>query len=99
MKEACTALAPGGVFLFSTINKTLKARLLAIFVAEDLLGMLPTGTHDYDRFIRPSTLVSIFNDNGIGVEDIKGLVYSALSFSFKVGSDTSVNYMGYAIKE
>ncbi len=99
MKEACAALAPGGIFLFSTINKTLKARLLAIFVAEDLLGMLPTGTHDYDRFIRPSTLVAIFKDNGIVVEDIKGLVYSALTLGFKRGTDTSVNYMGYALKE
>ena len=99
MREACSALAPGGIFLFSTINKTLKARLLAIFIAEDLLGMLPTGTHDYDRFIRPSLLVSIFNDNGVTVEDIKGIVYSPLTLGFKKGSDTSVNYMGYAVKD
>lgn len=99
MREACAALAPGGIFLFSTINKTLKARLLAIFVAEDLLGMLPTGTHDFDRFIRPSTLVSIFKGNGIVVEELKGLVYSPLTLGFKLGADISVNYMGYALKD
>ena len=51
------------------------------------------------RFIRPSTLVSIFKSNGITVEDISGLVYSPLTLGFKKGEDTSVNYMGYAIKD
>lgn len=99
LKDASSALAPGGAFFFSTINKTLKARFFAIFVAEDLLGMLPSGTHDYDRFIRPSTLVKLFNENGITAQDIKGLIYSPLSLGFKVKGDTSVNYMGYAIKD
>ncbi len=98
LEEASRALAPAGPFFFSTINKTLKARFFAIFVAENLLGMLPSGTHDYERFIRPSTLVKLFKENGVIVEELKGLVYSPVLLGFKVGSDTSVNYMGYAIK-
>ena len=98
LEEATSALAPGGVFFFSTINKTLKARFFAIFVAENLLGMLPTGTHDYERFIRPSTLVKLFKENNVTVEDLKGLVYSPASLGFKVSGDTSVNYMGYGLR-
>jgi 2-polyprenyl-6-hydroxyphenyl methylase/3-demethylubiquinone-9 3-methyltransferase len=98
LAEASKALAPGGPFFFSTINKTLKARIFAIFVAENLLGLLPTGTHDYDKFIRPSTLVKLFKENDITVEDLKGLVYSPTALAFKVSGDVSVNYMGYALK-
>ncbi|MBE9528243.1 MAG: bifunctional 2-polyprenyl-6-hydroxyphenol methylase/3-demethylubiquinol 3-O-methyltransferase UbiG [Proteobacteria bacterium] len=92
-------LKPGGLFFFGTLNKTLKSKLFAIFVAEDVLRMLPRGTHDYSRFVRPSVLVKILKKNNVLAEDIKGMSYSALSLDFKLSGDTSVNYLGVGVKE
>ena len=91
-------LKKNGVFFFSTLNKTLKSRFLAIFVAEDLLGMLPQGTHDFERFIRPSELVRYFAECGVEVGELKGLSYNPLKLAFYISGDTSVNYLGYGIK-
>ena len=98
LRDTLRMLAPGGIFFFGTINKTFKARLLAVFVAEDILGMIPSGTHDYKRFIKPSTLVKILRDNGVEVKDIKGMSLDPLRFDFRLSRDTSVNYLGYAVK-
>ncbi len=98
LRNACSLLKKGGLFFFSTINKTLKARLLAVFVAEDILGMLPQGTHDYNRFIRPSHLVKLLRDNAVEVEEIRGMSFDPLRFSFRISRDTSINYLGYGVK-
>ncbi len=99
LESALKMLAPGGLFFFGTLNKTLKSRLLAIFVAEDLLGMLPRGTHDFSRFVRPSTLVNILKKNNLITEDIRGMSYSPLQLDFRLSGDTSVNYLGVALKK
>lgn len=96
LAEAVKPLKKGGLFFFGTINKTLRARFLAIFVAENVLGMVPQGTHDYNRFVRPSTVTEALSRNGVAVEEIKGLSYDPLRLEFKISKDTSVNYLGYA---
>ncbi len=97
--DSLKMLKPRGVFFFSTINKTLKARALAIWLAEGILKMIPKGSHDYERFIRPSTLFAILRENNVSVKEIKGLTYDPFSLAFKLSDDTSVNYLGYAIKD
>jgi 2-polyprenyl-6-hydroxyphenyl methylase/3-demethylubiquinone-9 3-methyltransferase len=79
--DACKLLKDGGVFLFSTINKTPKARLLAIFVAERVLRMIHPGTHDFEKFIKPSRLAGLLRKNGVEVEEIKGMTYDPLGRS------------------
>lgn len=91
-------LKPGGTLFFSTINKTLKARFFMLFVAEDLLGFVEQGTHDYKRFIKPSRLMGLLKENSVVLKDVKGISFDILKRSFKVSSDVSVNYIGYAVK-
>lgn len=99
LKDTLAMLAPNGLFFFGTINKTLKARLLAIAVAEDILKMVPRGTHDYKRFVRPSTLKEILEKNNVEMTELKGMTYDPLRLEFKLSSDMSVNYLGYAKKK
>lgn len=96
--DSMKMLKPNGIFFFSTINKTLKARALAIWLAEGILKMIPKGAHDYERFIRPSTLFAVLKENNVSIKEIKGLSYDPFSLSFKLTGDTSVNYLGYAVK-
>ncbi|MFQ5736193.1 MAG: bifunctional 2-polyprenyl-6-hydroxyphenol methylase/3-demethylubiquinol 3-O-methyltransferase UbiG [Thermodesulfobacteriota bacterium] len=96
--DSLAMLRPGGLYFFGTINKTLKARFFAIFVAEDLLGMVPRGTHDYNRFVRPSALKEILEENGVEIRELKGMSYDPLKLEFKISNDTTVNYLGYGKK-
>lgn len=98
LRDSLAMLKPGGLFFFGTINKTLKARFFAIFVAEDVLGMVPRGTHDYNRFVRPSVLKDILEKNGVEIKELKGMTYDPLKLEFKISNDTTVNYLGYAKK-
>ena len=97
LKECCGLLKKGGYLFFSTINKTVSARFFAIFVAENFY-MVPKGTHDYNRFIRPSALVDILKRNDISVEEIKGMTFDPLHFAFKISENTNINYLGYGVK-
>ncbi len=99
LRDALGMLKPGGLFFFGTINRTVKARLLALVVAEDLLRMVPRGTHDYKRFVRPSELTRALAENGVTIKEIKGMTYDPLKLEFKISNDPSVNYLGYAEKE
>ena len=98
LADSLSLLKPGGLFFFGTINKTLKARFFAIFVAEDVLKMVPRGTHDYNRFVRPSVLKDILEENGVEVMELKGMTYDPLKLEFKISNDTTVNYLGYGKK-
>lgn len=92
--NACQRLVkPGGQVFFSTINRNPKAYLLAIVGAEYVLKMLPRGTHDFRKFIRPSELGAWCRDSGLAVEDIVGMTYNPLSKTYKLGQDVDVNYM------
>jgi 2-polyprenyl-6-hydroxyphenyl methylase/3-demethylubiquinone-9 3-methyltransferase len=91
---ACAALVkPGGHVFFSTINRNAKAYLMAVIGAEYVLGLLPRGTHDYARFIRPAELAHFCRDDGLNVCEIVGMTYNPLSRIYSLGRDTDVNYL------
>jgi 2-polyprenyl-6-hydroxyphenyl methylase / 3-demethylubiquinone-9 3-methyltransferase len=91
---ACAAAAkPGGRLFFSTINRNPKAYLFAIIGAEYVLNLLPKGTHEYARFIRPSELAGFCRAAGLEVSGFTGMTYNPISRVYSLGSDTSVNYI------
>jgi len=91
---ACAKLAkPGGWVFFSTLNRNPKSYLFAILGAEYVLKLLPRGTHDYARFIKPSELAQFCRNAGLSVTDLIGMSYNPLSQVYSLGSDTDVNYM------
>ncbi len=92
--RACTQLTrPGGWVFFSTLNRNPKSFLFAIIGAEYLLRLLPRGTHEYARFIRPSELVRWCRDSGLGVQSSRGMEYNPLTRRYSLSGDTSVNYL------
>ncbi|MBS4099055.1 MAG: bifunctional 2-polyprenyl-6-hydroxyphenol methylase/3-demethylubiquinol 3-O-methyltransferase UbiG [Sulfuricella sp.] len=92
--RACAELVkPGGHLFFSTLNRNVKAYLFAIVGAEYLLKLLPQGTHDYEKFLKPSELSGFCRSAGLSVEDIVGMSYQPFTKEYSLGSDASVNYM------
>jgi len=93
--NACAKMVkPGGTVFFSTINRNPKAFLLAIVGAEYVLRMLPRGTHEYAKFIRPSELANWVREADLQVNQMTGLLYNPLTKSYKLSaSDVDVNYM------
>jgi 2-polyprenyl-6-hydroxyphenyl methylase/3-demethylubiquinone-9 3-methyltransferase len=92
--RACAALVrPGGRLFFSTLNRNPKAFVFAIIGAEYLLGLLPKGTHEYERFIRPSELAQWCRAVEVSVLETSGLEYNPLTRRYRLSGDTSVNYM------
>jgi 2-polyprenyl-6-hydroxyphenyl methylase / 3-demethylubiquinone-9 3-methyltransferase len=92
--RACAALVkPGGHVFFSTINRNPKAFVFAIIGAEYLLKLLPKGTHEYARFLRPSELARFARDAGLSQRASKGLEYNPLTRRYWLSGNTSVNYM------
>ncbi len=92
--RACAAAArPGAWLFFSTINRNAKAFALAIVGAEYALRLLPKGTHEYARFIRPSELAAWARDAGLDAEGFRGLSYNPLTRRYALGADAGVNYL------
>jgi 2-polyprenyl-6-hydroxyphenyl methylase/3-demethylubiquinone-9 3-methyltransferase len=92
--DACAKLVkPGGQVFFSTINRNAKAYLFAIVGAEYILGMLPRGTHDYARLIRPAELSRFCRDVDLEIAELIGMSYNPLTRIYTLGTDTSVNYL------
>ncbi len=92
--HACAQLTkPGGSVFFSTINRNPKAYLFAVIGAEYLLNMLPKGTHEYQKFIKPSELSSWARDSGLNVNKLRGMGYNPLIDHYSLGDDVSVNYL------
>ena len=89
---------PGGKVFLSTINRSSKAYLMAVLGAEYVLNILPRGTHDYAKFIRPSELANAARDAGLLVKDITGYSYNPLTRGCKLVANPSVNYLVYAQK-
>ena len=92
--NACARLVkPGGWVMFSTLNRNHKAFLFAIVGAEYVLRLLPRGTHEYRKFIRPSELAGWARQAGLDVRALRGLTYNPLTQRYALASDTSVNYL------
>jgi 2-polyprenyl-6-hydroxyphenyl methylase / 3-demethylubiquinone-9 3-methyltransferase len=98
--QACSQLVkPGGWVFLSTINRNPKAFLFAIVGAEYLLKMLPAGTHEYAKFIRPSELLRWCRDTGLDLRHTRGMEYNPLTRRYWLSADTSVNYLVACQKE
>ncbi len=92
--SACASLVkPGGWLFFSTINRNPKSFLFAIVGAEHVLRLLPKGTHEYAKFIRPSELARSCREAGLTLEASRGMEYNPLTRRYWLSGDTSVNYM------
>lgn len=97
--QACADLAkPGATLFFSTLNKTWKAYLLAIVGAEHVMKLVPKGTHEFSKFIRPSTLMRYLEQAGLEITDATGLHFNPVSNSFKTAPGLDVNYIVVARK-
>ncbi len=92
--HACATLVrPGGQVFFSTINRNPKAYLFAVIGAEYVLNLLPKGTHDFARFIKPAELARYVRHTGLELDAMKGLTYNPLTKMYSLNQDTGVNYL------
>lgn len=97
--KACAALVkPGGHVFFSTINRNAKAFLFAIVGAEYVLKLLPRGTHEYAKLIRPSELAAYCRHAGLSLQQTRGLQYNPITKNYWLDADCSVNYMFSTVK-
>ena len=96
---ACAGLVePGGALFAATLNRTLAAYALGIVVAERILGWLPAGSHDWQRFVRPAEMVRLLRRHGLAVTEMRGMVYDPLAGAWRTSANLSVNYIVHARK-
>ncbi|MDX1976009.1 MAG: bifunctional 2-polyprenyl-6-hydroxyphenol methylase/3-demethylubiquinol 3-O-methyltransferase UbiG [Rickettsiales bacterium] len=94
VEATCKLLRPGGIIIYSTLNRTLKSYALAIVGAEYILRWLPCGTHDWKKFLKPSELVAQLRKNGIEITQMTGMVMDPLSWKWRLNEkDLDVNYL------
>lgn len=98
IKSCATLLKPGGHLFLSTINRNPKAFLFAIVGAEYVLNMLPKGTHEFKKFIKPSELSRDVRLAELEFQDLTGMTYNPFTKMYKLGNDVDVNYLMHAIK-
>ncbi len=97
---ACARLVrPGGDVVLSTLNRNPRSYLFAIVGAEYVLGLIPRGTHDYARFIRPAELDAWCREAGLVTTDLTGLTYNPLTRRYRLGRDVGVNYLAHARRQ
>jgi len=100
MVAACATLArPGGQVFFSTLNRNPKSYLFAVIGAEYVLGLLPKGTHDFMRFIKPSELSRWGRAAGLRPDELIGMTYNPITKRYALGPDCDVNYLLRCIRE
>ncbi|MEZ5535671.1 MAG: bifunctional 2-polyprenyl-6-hydroxyphenol methylase/3-demethylubiquinol 3-O-methyltransferase UbiG [Thiolinea sp.] len=99
IRACATLVKPEGHVFFSTLNRNPKAFMLAIVGAEYVMNMLPKGTHEYGKFIRPSELEQAARKNELELKNISGLSYNPLFQSYRISNDIDVNYMMHFVKE
>lgn len=93
VRACATLVKPGGWVFFSTLNRNAKAFALAIVGAEYLLKMLPAGTHEYARFLKPAELGQFARDAGLELHQLRGLHYNPMTQRYSLGGNTDVNYL------
>ena len=93
IQESSKLLRKNGVMFIATLNKTLKSYAFAIIGAEYILKWLPIGTHDWEKFVRPNDLINISKKNNLMFKKLDGMKFNILNDSWKVSSDTSINYI------
>ncbi len=93
IRACATLVKPGGHVFFSTLNRNLKAYLMAVVGADYVLNLLPKGTHEYAKFIKPSELARYVREAGLDVEELIGMNYNPFSKIYSLGRDTDVNYL------
>lgn len=93
VRACATLVKPQGTVFFSTINRNLKSYLFAIIGAEYVLSLLPKGTHEYARFIRPSELAAYARDAALDVESMTGMTYNPVTKTYRLEDHTDVNYL------
>ncbi|EMP56814.1 bifunctional 3-demethylubiquinone-9 3-methyltransferase/ 2-octaprenyl-6-hydroxy phenol methylase [Marinobacter santoriniensis NKSG1] len=96
LKSCAAMLKPGGHLFVSTINRNPKSFLFAIVGAEYVLNMLPKGTHEWKKFIRPSEMSDFLRQAGLDVRELSGMTYNPITKSYKLGRDVDVNYLMHA---
>jgi 2-polyprenyl-6-hydroxyphenyl methylase/3-demethylubiquinone-9 3-methyltransferase len=92
----CRAVKPGGLLFMATLNRTMRAFALAIVGAEYVLGWLPKGTHQWEKFVTPDELSAAIRSGGLTVEDRTGVVFNPLTGQWATSRDLAVNYMAFA---
>ena len=98
--RACARLAtPGGQVFFSTINRNPKSYLFAVIGAEYVLKLLPRGTHDYLKFVKPSELARYCRDAGLRMAELVGMTYNPFTRRYRLGRDCDVNYLLSCIRD
>jgi 2-polyprenyl-6-hydroxyphenyl methylase / 3-demethylubiquinone-9 3-methyltransferase len=98
LAAAARLVRPGGVLIAATLNRTPQSYLFAIVGAEYVLRWLPRGTHNWEKFVRPSELAARLRQGGLAVRDLSGVVYSPLSGAWRIGRDLGVNYICCAVR-
>ena len=93
IKESSKFLKKNGIMFIATLNKTLKSYVFAIVGAEYVLRWLPIGTHEWEKFVNPDQLINISKKNNLSLKKLDGMKFNILDNSWKVSSDTSVNYI------
>ena len=98
IKSCCLLVKPGGHVFFSTINRSPKSYAFAIIGAEYVLKLLPKGTHDYRKLIRPSEMSSWARKAGLSIKDLAGMTYNPFTKNYKLGRNVDVNYLMHTQK-
>ena len=98
IKESSKLLKKNGIMFVATLNKTLKSYAFAIIGAEYVLKWLPIGTHDWNKFVKPSDLINISKKNNLVLKRLDGMKFNILDNSWNVSEDTSVNYIAKFVK-
>lgn len=93
LKSCAHMVKPGGIIFIATINRTPKAKALAIFMAENVLRWLPKGTHEYEKLVKPSEIDAALDGTGVKVFDRSGVFFNPLADEWRLSSDMDVNYM------
>ncbi len=99
LTACCALVKPGGAMIGATLNRTLKSLAMAKIGAEYVLRWLPPGTHDWNKFLKPSEFASGLRPHGLTVQTLKGMTYSPMGDSWSLTDDLTVNYLLFAVKD